>query len=330
VRDVVQGGPPRPAVTTEPARCAQCVETGKTHAAVHRLMRVVVASEAARQVMERAVRGIWDGRGRTVEGMKAVERKWRQGSEGVSEAVEEVSDRLRNRAGAAAEAVLGAMGFAVGMAGQRAKTESMRDFVRRRVGRAEGCRCEHQAPEQGLRRCTVKGCGGWRMRPRDQLRHAARQHRRCDKPACAVREEVPTTPCARCQRATHEQCRTEKQVRHRAEEGQSICRRCGDTDETAEECVALSCVTGAMRCLVCRRGVCPQHNVRQHIGTSAPCCMKCLVGMLAATADYTELQCAVAVQAVRARTSLSPVRSVGLMQRGREAGAEARRREQLK
>ena len=168
------------------------------------------------------------------------------------------------------------------------------------------------------------------MRPRDQLRHAARQHRRCDKPACAVREEVPTTPCARCQRATHEQCRTEKQVRHRAEEGQSICRRCGDTDETAEECVALSCVTGAMRCLVCRRGVCPQHNVRQHIGDSAPCCMKCLVGMLAATADYTELQCAVAVQAVRARTSLSPVRSVGLMQRGREAGAEARRREQLK
>ena len=181
----------------------------------------------------------------------------------------------------------------------------MEEFTTRRIGRAARCMCEDVQSEGGYRRCSVNTCLGWRLKPTDKARHNARQRAQCDSNLCQEGKGRPV-PCARCQNATHEGCRSKEQREHYQTKGQSICRQCVEVQATAEECVRERCSAGLSRCQLCGRGICEEHNVR---GAGEQCCMRCLLTMLGATADYTAVKVAHELQSIRNRTSISPTMS---------------------
>jgi len=256
--------------------------------------------------------------------MVQLEGKWlRVGGGKMKQAVATLSQSMAGRAGGVAEAVLGAMGAGVGTTAEGGEAESMEDFTRRRIGKAARCKCEGTQWEGGYRRCSVTTCLGWRLRPTDKARYNARQQVGCDGNHCREIKGKPV-PCARCPKATHENCRTKEQREHHQKSGQSICGQCVAVNEMAEECVQEGCRAGLSRCQLCGRGVCEEHDVR---GAGEQCCMRCLITMLGVTADYTAVKVAQELQSIRNRTSISPTISVSMIPRGRIRGASSRQRE---
>ena len=141
VRASVGSGKPRPAVSSDPARCANCSKVRREHVMVREIVHAVTSETTLYECTAAALRSIWRGQGRDQGSLGKLEKKWlKKGGGKMKQTVEALSKSLKGREGGAAEAVLGAMGAGVGPAAEGGEAESMEEFTTRRIGRAHSRR----------------------------------------------------------------------------------------------------------------------------------------------------------------------------------------------